>query len=317
MAGNTNFNTNVLSSTTRKFVNSEFADNIFNSHLLLQRLKEKAYVEVDGGERLLEPLLYKINTDATSYSGYDVLSTTPTSPFTAAEFEWKQYSAPITISGREERINQGKSSIVNLLMGKIKEAEMSIAQNMTTDLFGDGTANGGKALDGLSIMVDSAGTYGNINRATAGNEFWQANETAQGGALTISAMATKYTQCSRGGQNGPDLIIMTSTLFDKYEALMQANQRFGVSNTKLADAGFMTLKFRGADVMYDEQCTSGVIYFLNTDHLKLRYHRDANFSMRDFQKPDNQDSKIAHILWMGNLTANNCRYLGKLTGATA
>jgi len=166
-------------------------------------------------------------------------------------------------------------------------------------------------------MVDSAGTYGNINRATAGNEFWQSNETAQGGALTISAMATKYTQCSRGGKMGPDLIITTSTVYDKYEALMQANQRFGVSNTELADAGFVTMKFRGADVMFDEQCTSGVMYFLNTEHLKLRYHKDANFTVTDFQRPDNQDAKIAQILWMGNLTANNCRYLGKLTGVTA
>ena len=61
-----------------------------------------------------------------------------------------------------------------------------------------------------------------------------------------------------------------------------------------------------------------MVYVLNTNHMFLYVHEDANFSETDegLQKPVNQDSLVTQMLVMGNFAVNNRRKLGKLTGVT-
>ena len=40
---------------------------------------------------------------------------------------------------------------------------------------------------------------------------------------------------------------------------------------------------------------------------------EGDFSVEPFVKPHNQDAKVAKVLWMGNLTCNNPRFLSKRT----
>jgi hypothetical protein len=317
--GNANFNT-LATTTLVKYASDNLADNVFASSALYYLLAgteklrgegSKTYKELDGGLKIVEPLLYASNSTAGSYSGYDVLDTDPQDGMTNAEFEWKQYSVSVSISGKEKKMNNGDSAVLNLLEGKIMQAEMSLIEAMNGDLFTDGTGNDSKDITGLVLAIDSAGTYGNIVRSA--NSWWGAQETAVTGPLTIDVMRTMYNDCSKGYKKAhPDLLITDQTEYEAYEAKLQPDMRF--SDNELADAGFMNLAFKGAKLVFDESCNDGVMYYENTDVTGIRVHKDAKFSVTEEKQPVDQDAFVKQILWMGNLVTKNCSRLGKLTG---
>lgn len=321
MAGNANFDT-LATSTLVKYADKQLIDNIFQSNALfyllagsedIRKAGSQTYKELDGGRQIVEPLLYALNSTAGSYDGYDTLDTDPQEGMTNAEFDWKQYSVSVSISGREKRQNTGEAAVFSLIEGKIMQAEMSLIETMNGDLFTDGTGNSSKDLTGLVLAVDSAGTYGNIARAS--NSWWSANETAVSGPLTIAQMRTQYNNCSKGyKKDHPDLIVTDQDEYEAYEAKLQPDMRF--SDNELADAGFENLAFKGSKMVFDEQCNAGVMYYLNTKYLGLRVHKDAKFTVTDEQKPVDQDAFVKQILWMGNMVAKNCSRLGKDTGLT-
>ena len=318
MAGNPNYDTALLTTTFNKFVSKQAADVIFNDLALFEYLNSKGSVKkrVDGGVKMLVHLMYGKNTAVQSYSGYDTLDVSPQEGLTNAEFELKQYNIPISISGREEELNAGEAQMIDLLESKWDQARMSLRDKLNSDGFLDGTGNNSKDITGLALMVDSAGTYGNIPRAT--NSWWAAQETAVGGSLTIegsAGMRRIYNDCSLGkGTMVPDGILTTQTLFEKYESLMAPYMRYTVGGDANAVFTNDNLRFRKAMMFWDAECQSEVMYFLNSKVIEMRVKRDMQ--VVPFQVPINQDAKVAHIRWMGELVAKNCRHLGKLTGAT-
>lgn len=280
-------------------------------------LKEKGAIkEESGGERIIQPILYGKNSTAGSYDGYDPLDTTPQTGIDSAEFNWKQYSASITISGREERQNAGdKYKIIDLLDAKTKQAMYSLKEQIGQGIFSDGTGNVSKDLTGLVAMVAATGTYAGIN--SANYTWWQSYVEATSGALTIAYMRTAYNTPTLGGKDHANLIVTTQTLFEKYEGLLTATLNMHSSDSKkLGDGGFQVLEYKGTPVVFDELCNSGCMYFLNTDHMKLVVHKDANFETTNFVKPDNQDARVAQILFMGNLTTDRRKSFGVLQAKT-
>lgn len=317
-------NVGVLLSTTLKNYRKTLIDNIHKSNAVWMYLKENGGMkEEDGGERIVAPLMYGKNTTAGSYSGYDALDTAPQEGIDSAEFNWKQYSVSITISGREERQNNGSNRIINLLEAKTKQAELSLKEQLSVGLFSDGTGNSSKDLTGLAAMVSSSGTYGGINSAIY--TWWQAGVESTSEALGLPKMRTAFNAASVGGKDTPDLIVTTQTLFESYEGLFTnvaisgGGSHFSTPSAgmkKIADGGFQSAQFKGVPIVWDEQCQSGTMYFLNTKHMKLVAHKDANFATSDFVKPENQDARVAQVLFMGNLTCDRRKSFYKLTAKT-
>ena len=314
MAGNANFD--ALLSTTLANYRAQLTDNVFTARPLTYFLMDKGRIRmVDGGTKIVEPLIYGQNGTVASYSGYDTISLTAQDGMSAAEFDWKQYAASIAISGIEEAKNNGEAAIINLLEAKIMQAEESMREGFNQMFFGDGTGNSGKNWNGLGNLVESGNTVGGINSANGqGNDFWRSYEENTAGALTLAQMATAYNSVSVGNDH-PDMILTTQTLFEKYEALLQPQLRY--TDTKTADAGFQNLLFKAAPVAYDVHCTAGVVYFLNSKYLTLVGHSGKWFQQTDFVRPENLDARYALIMCYGNLTVRNRAKQGKLTAKTA
>ena len=313
MAGNTSFDS--LLSTTLANYRDQMTDNIFTARPLTNYLMDKGRIRMlDGGTKIVEPLVYGLNGTVGSYSGYDTISLTAQEGMSAAEYEWKQYAASIAISGIEEAKNNGEAAIINLLEAKSMQAEESMREGFNQMFFADGTGNSGKDWDGLGNIVEASGTVGGINRATSGNEFWQSYEENTAGALTLADMATAYNSVSVGNDH-PDMVLTTQTLFEKYESLLQPQLRY--TDAKTADAGFQNLLFKSAPVTYDVHCTAGVMYFLNSKYLTLVGHSGKWFEQTDFVRPENLDARYALIMCYGNLTCRNAAKQGKLTARTA
>ena len=313
MAGNPNFD--ALLSTTLQNYRPTLVDNIFTARVLLDHLNSKGRVLVEeGGSSIVEPLVYAQNDTTGSYSGYDAIDLTPQEGISAAEYNWKQMASSIAISGIEEAKNRGTEAIIKLLNAKIMQAEESIKEDLNDMLYGDGTGNGGKDFNGLGNIIDASGTVGGIDSST--NTWWRSTETAVGGALTLAVMATAYNTASRGNDH-PDMIVTTQTLFEKYESLLTSNVRY--QDTTKANSGFQNLMFKQTPVVFDVSCTATNMFFMNSKYLKLVGMNGHWFATSEFQKGTvaGVDARYALILSFGELTCSNRARQAKLTGATA
>jgi hypothetical protein len=274
---------------------------------------------VARGKEVSGKLTYGNRHDA----GYDLLNIQPSDVVTAAEFDWKQAVAAVSISGLEELQNRGDASIIDLLEERIENAERTIKNNIALDCYSDGTADGGKQIGGLKLLVSTAptsGTVGGINRANW--TFWQNQAwsalTNGGGAMSAtniqSNMNALYLKLVRGTDK-PDLIIADGGSYGYYLQSLQTIQR--ITSNEMAEAGFVNLKFMNSDVVLDGGFGGGAptntMYFLNTEYLMFRPHKDRNFAPIGGERVNpNQDAMVKLIGWAGNMTINNSFLQGVL-----
>lgn len=308
---NPNFD-NLLTTTLANY-RATLTDNVFTARPLTYFLMDKGRIRMlNGGTKIVEPLIYGQNDTVGSYSGYDSLALTPQTGISAAEFEWKQYAASISISGIEEAKNNGEQEIINLLEAKIMQAEESLREGFNQMFFSDGTGNSGKNWNGLGNLVEATGSVGGIDPSVY--TWWQPYEENTAVALSLAQMATAYNTVSVGNDH-PDMILTTQTLFEKYEALLQPQLRF--TDTKTLDAGFQNLLFKAAPIVYDTHCTAGTMFFLNSKYITLVGHSGKWFAQTSFVSPEDVDARYALIMCYGNLTIRNRKKQGKLTAKTA
>ena len=303
----------VLATTLKNYL-PKLEDNIFTARPLVFFLKEAGQVRpIGGGTHIVLPLIYAVNSTAGSYAGYDAIPTTPQDGISAAQYDWKQYAVSISISGIEEAKNNSEEEVIDLLESKIMQAEETTYEKMDQMFFGDGTGNGGKDWNGLGNLVNqNTTTVGNIDPAA--NAFWQSYRETTAEVLSLAKMNTAYNTVSVGNDR-PNVILTTQTLFEKYESLLQPQLRF--TDTRTADAGFQNLLFKGAPITYDTYVGTGLVYFLNTRYIRLTGHRDVWWKPTPFVRPENQDARYAQILVYGNLCVSNRKRQGVLTAKTA
>ena len=317
--------------TTIQSRSGELADNVTNNNPLLLKLKSKGNVRpFSGGNVILEEIMYNDSStnNTNSYSGFETLNISPNSPISAAQFSIAQYASAVTISGLEMLQNSGKEAIIDLLEGRIKVAEAQLSNRINLDLYGNGTGNGGKNLTGLAAAVadsPTSGTYGGINRATW--TFWQnqafSGVTNGGAAVSAANIQSYMTQLAIKlvrGTDKADLIVADNNYYNLYVNSLQAIQR--VTDPEMAGSGFASLKFYGGGTSADVVLGGGIgaqepanhMYFLNTDYIFFRPHKDRNFVPIGGERQSvNQDAIVKLIGWAGNLTSSGAQFNGVLT----
>ena len=312
-AGNSNFD-EILSTTLKNYV-PKLTDNIFSARPLFYALTNGQTIRrISGGAKIVVPIIYGTNSTAGSYSGTDTISTTAQTGISAAEYDWKQYAATVTINGIEEAQNNGEAQIIDLLEGKIFQTQETIIENLNTMLFGNGTGNSNKDWLGLSALVGSTGSPGGIDATDSDNSWWRSAVTNQGGAITVAAMATLYNNCSVGNDQ-PTICITGQNQYEAYEALLDGQIRY--TDTDMADGGFQNLLFKGCPITFDGTLAGeGKLYFLNTKYLQLVAHSDVWFKPTPFVRPTNQDAVFSQLLCYGELTTSNRARLGYMYGIT-
>lgn len=318
-------NLSEIVTTTIQSRSRKMADNNTNNNALLSRLNERGNIKsVGGGDVILQELSFADNSTVKNYSGYEELDISPSEVFSAASFDWKQKAVAVAISGLEQLKNSGKERMIDLLEARIANAEASMENSVATDLYSDGTGDGGKQIGGLQLLVADTptNTVGGIDRNTAIGAFWKNisfDATTDGSAAATSAniqgyMNNVYSQLVRG-RDRPDLIVADNNYYGLFWASLQTIQR--VTSDKMATAGFTSLKFVDADVVLDGGvgggCPVNHMYFLNTKYIHFRPHRDRNFVPLGGERfAVNQDAIVKLIVWAGNMTLSNGRLQGVL-----
>jgi hypothetical protein len=300
-------------STTIANYSQDMADNISDNIPLYAYLKKNNnVVKCAGGTQITEQLLYGDNATVKWYDGYELLDVTPSDSVTTASFDWKQMNGNIVFNGREVAINAGTEKRHDIIEARTQACEITMTNTLGAAMFAAGTGSSGKEIGGLQAMVPTAyntGTYGGINRATTSNAWWRSQLfDASDNSITLSAtemlhgLNRAHLLVSRGLE-APDLVIMGATHFGFFEAQLQANQRF--TEPGMGKAGFLAYKYKGADVIYDPNCTTTSTYMLNTKYIRLRPHSTRNFKVAEQKVPTQQDATIIPIYWMGNITCRN------------
>lgn len=313
--------TELVSTTFRKH-SKEIRDNVSKNNALLRRMDSKGMKrKEDGGLTIVTPLDYAENATYQRYSGYDVLNIGASDVISAAEYQWRQIAVNVTASGQELRTNSGESRIINLVKSRIKNAVRTFKNNFSSDVYSSGSLP--NQINGLQALVADAGTgtVGGIDSSTWAfwkNKVQSAAAPLQGGgaitpsATTIESLMLPLWLALTRGDDQPDLIVSDNNYFTFFETSQTSIKRY-TDETK-ANAGFVSMKYKGADVIFDggSGITSNHMYFLNSDYLELVVHKDADMTIMDEMKPYNQDAAVIPVLWMGNMTCSNRSLQGVL-----
>lgn len=337
-------NYDAILSTTLFNYHKTIIDNISTSNFYFYALtKGEGYEGVeDLGDRAAIPLMYALGS-ADTYSGWDTLPTGPMDGITSVFFEWRQLSIPIAISALEEKKNRGSETrMSNLLKAKTEQATMGIQEiwaKMLLQGLGmiDNTAgnietayvspnNGSFGVDPLFLFVKKDPTTGTVGSINAANETFWRNQQKQSAAASYAAFKKElrnlYNNCKKG-PGGPPTVHLTDQLTSEYyEEVLSASHRN--PSYQKADIPFDAVGFKGHAMVWDEFMpnvmartttqldTQGTWAMINPKFIKVKYDKHTNFVNGPFEKPVNQDGKVAHILWLGSHLCGNRKKQGVL-----
>lgn len=289
---------NAINSITERFIMPSIEDNVSTSNPFLMKVTKK---DISGGSDLRVPVRYRRGVQQ-NYSGSEILNVDYVEKKFAFIFDWKQKNFPITISGLDEIKNNGAQAILDHVKTETTFAEEDAQDYFASGLYSSGTD--AKEMDGVGIFLSASNTYGGISQTLQSWARAQIDSTTT--AISLVALQTQY-EAAKENNDAPNLICFDEVQFNKFWALLQPQQRFSDGDT--ASAGFKNLLFNGAVCVEDSYAPSNYVVGLNLKHLTLVSSTQRKFPglFVPFQSPINQDAKVAHIRWAGNLLGGQPR----------
>lgn len=317
MAINSNFDE--LAVTTIENRRKSFADNVTQGNALLLEIEKSGNImTASGGTKIMQEVDIVENGTFQYYAGYENFNIAPSETLSAAEFNWKQAAVVVSVSGLEtDVVNAGAERQMELLAGRITNAERTMKNNLSVGVYSNGAGSGGKQIDGLEDVVQNVATasqttVGNIDPQTYTN--WGNQQVDYGtntGQDFLDDMNELMLDCTFGNES-PNVIVAGSTAFQTYWSALQAIQR--ITTEERGGAGFRTVMYAGGVPVYYENAgiDATYAYFLNTNFLHWRPHPSRNMTPLPKRDPVNQDASIYPIVFAGNLTCSGRRYQGVL-----
>jgi hypothetical protein len=311
-----------IASNWELVVKTKPEDQIHDDYWLFKKLSQgEGFVGKSGGDFIACPIEYGLNTTVSSYSDLDTISTTRVDVFDRYEAQWKEYAGTYVLSDLEADRNAGEGQVFDLRAAKLENLKNSIKSTFNADLFGAGTANSSKVFTGLQALVSTTPTSGTVQGVDRSANSFARNQQTSGAQTTSAfdnlraAMRSIYNLSSNGvSSDHPTFAVTTRTVFEGFEGLLLANERFTSKGT--GEGAFETLKFKGAEISYDNDCLSGALYFLNPKFLKLVYKTGSWMKAQAPIRPANQTADVIVIRTMANLFTTNPRRLGVVSSIT-
>ena len=298
-----------LQAITDYYIESTDNDIYFKSNVLLYKLLSRGKT-IPGGKKIQVVLEYGKGNSG-SYGATTKLPLSKKEVFNAAFFRWAAYYSGVTVDLEDQRQNSGDLAIVNMVNGKLKNAQKSIRQDMGSAVYA--TASSSDDLLGLGDLFNTTTStaYGEIAEDDMAE--WKANviTTSENVSFKVMQKIRRTASIDDNTEGKPNLYMTTEEIKDGFEASLQTQARY--SDVKLVDAGFDNILFGGMPVVADNKQTSGVIDALNLRFLDVETHKNYNFTKPVWSSPiDQPDTKVAFIRWGGQLVCRNraahCRH---------
>lgn len=310
----------------------ELHDNIFEATVGLSylngqlgqlvRTAKNIKKSESGGNRIKVRLLYGKSKNTGSYEGIEPLTIKRSDKITDAFFPWKYYHDGAVISGADFRNNGGGKDIQKIL--DLAEAEtmimrLSLEEQLSRDVYGDGTGNNNKNMDGLEAMFASgAVSYGGIPGNA--NAYWNPTiKTGVGNWIAGGRTELRHQMnIASKGSDRPDIILTTQNIYEEQMDTLLPHMR--ITNKEASGLGFKNLMFEEeVGMFWDKDIETGIVYFLNGKYISWTVHKDADFAMtpwKDRLESNDQDALTQHVILQCNMTCANRKRQGKLSGIT-
>ena len=311
-------------SATRRTIAKETIDNVFEAYNALAFHRRRGMQMVDGGGKEIQVILESSTGTAEAFDGYDPLSKSPVDPFESAFYKRRYYAVPIVLDDTTNWENSGEEQIFDLLDALGSNALNSLLKAINEDLLG---AQTGKTMLGYQDIIADAGTgtVGGINSSTS--SFWQNQKYTTAKTFTdqnnnvfdgFLAWNTLMDDCRKqGGRN--NALVTTYSIAAAYRTAL-SSQGYGevrLSNVNgISGAEFPS--YMGAELVADNDCASIHTYAVDTDSIKLRVMKQANFKKTPFVslQSNGQLGQLAYMVAGVQLTTNNRRRSGVATQIT-
>lgn len=161
------------------------------------------------------------------------------------------------------------------------------------------SGNGGQTttqreLTGLQAIVATGGISGastafGVNPTTY--PVWQSYVSTSVGALSENLMAKAQQTINRTSGKYPNMIVTDDATYRSFAGLLTSLKRF--NDTTNLKGGYNALTFQGGGpdtpVVWDRDCPSGQMYFLNSDHL-------TQFMSADWSWMDDDGAVLARLV---------------------
>lgn len=309
----------------------EIADSVSDRNAFMAFMKSqdkasggkgrKRFVVVDGGYDFRETVFFNTNSTFKGYSDRETIDTTVGNPVKEAQFAHKIVAGSINISLDEKVSNTQKYQIHNLADTKREEAEISMAEVMGASALSDGTTDT-KIPAGLQQLIATTNTtVGTIDSAV--NAGWRPQRDATGvtawntsneGLIALDAL---YENCTRGTEH-PDAIVTTVAVKSLINIMLINRLTINIEmNKDMAKLGYDTVKYRGAEVMADDNVPAQYLYLVNTKYTRFQVMRGANFDMTEKKSPLGGLFDVMQLYVVCNFTCGSRRLNGVMTAITA
>jgi len=311
-------------SATRRTIEPETIDNIFQAYNALAYHRQRGMQMVDGGGKEIQVILESSTGTAEAFDGYDPLSKSPVDPFESAFYKRRYYAVPIVLDDTTSMENNGEEQIFDLLDALGSNALNSLLKAINEDLLG---AQTGKTILGYQDIIADAGTgtVGGINSSTS--TFWQNQKYTTAKTFVTQnnnvfdgflAWNTLMDDCRKqGGRN--NALVTTYSIAAAYRTALAST---GYAETRLSNiqgvSGAEFPSYMGAELVADSDCASLHTYAVDTDAIKLRVMKQANFKKTPFVslQSNGQLGQLSYMIAGVQLTCNNRRRSGVATQIT-
>lgn len=139
-----------------------------------------------------------------------------------------------------------------------------------------------KVFHGMAGIVSASnppqGAYANIDRTTAGNEYWMGNESDQNGAITLRAIQGMIDTINRRKPSGTmvDLIVAGELAWNEIAEILVDLKRYDGNQMKL-NGWAQAINFAGIPIVKDWYCPTAEMFFLCLDTWRLWLRDDGQW----------------------------------------
>ena len=303
----------MLSAFVSEIGADEPVDNIFvklalSDYLLKNRESKKS------GRQMLIPLDTAQNGSFQEFDGQDSFDVSVPDTARSAVYAMKNYGGALVFTWEEmEEVGDDQHRIFDLVKHRRKNLLSSGRDYLNADFFATSIAN--KKANALPVICSVDRSLGGIDSTTS--TYWDAQETTSVGAFAsagLSNMRTMSNNILQASGKKPDIVVTTQSVMEALENELDADVRY--SQSSVLARGSDVLKWKGAEVLMDDDCPSGHMYFLQSDNIKLRVSQSADFKFGEVREHYTQYVFAAKMVVRLQLYSPQPRGLGRLTGIT-
>ncbi len=257
----------IVQTTTNQYLAPFFVDGVLRDNYFFGKLMQRT--EKWNGVWMLFPLKYQKGISSIAFNGYDLLPITQQPTAVNETFYPTFIATNISLAGSDLSVNDTEMQTLKLMQVTMDLRAQDAADDVGNYLQGDGTADGGKAPNGLANTVDDgtvAPTYGGLSRS-AYNAL-NATVTPSNGSISLFKVRTLWNNISDGPIE-PDFIVTDYNTWALFESLQVAYQRnnadfsSSMRDQTASTSGYSSQRWDGMEIGRDKKITSGNFYMLN------------------------------------------------------